>query len=74
MPIDHASVSTTQQRMFPDSEIAKQFSLGKDKMSYLINFGLAPYFKTKLALLKTREEEMAQFAAWILKILKFYIN
>jgi hypothetical protein len=36
------------QRMFPDSEIAKQFSLGKDKMSYFINFRLAPYFKTKL--------------------------
>ena len=48
-----ASVSTAQQRMFPDSEIA-QFSLGKDKMSYLIHFGLAPHLKKKLnALLKT---------------------
>ena len=28
--------------MFPDSAIAKEFSLGSDKMSYLINFGLAP--------------------------------
>lgn len=40
--------------MFPDSEIAKQFHLGKDKISYLVNFGLAPFFQSKFnALLKT---------------------
>ena len=35
-------------KMFPDSQIAKQFQCGKTKCSYLINFGLAPYFKEKL--------------------------
>lgn len=36
------------QQMFPDSQIASQFSLGKDKARYVINFGLAPYFKSEL--------------------------
>ena len=34
--------------MFPDSQIAKKFSLGKTKCAYLISFGLAPYFKNLL--------------------------
>ena len=31
--------------MFPDGAIAKEFSLGSDKMFYHINFGMAVYFK-----------------------------
>ena len=34
--------------MFPDSNIAQQFSLGKDKAGYYIHFGLAPFIKQKL--------------------------
>ena len=31
--------------MFPDSKIAKSFELGATKLKYVINFGIAPYFK-----------------------------
>ena len=31
--------------MFPDSSIASNFQLGKDKLKYLTNWGLAPYIK-----------------------------
>lgn len=34
--------------MFPDSQIAKTFSCGKDKTSYIVKFGLAPFFKQQL--------------------------
>ena len=34
--------------MFIDSEIAKSFQLSKTKCGYLINYGLAPYFKDVL--------------------------
>lgn len=34
--------------MFPDSQIAKSFALAKDKTSYMIKFGIAPYFKRQL--------------------------
>ena len=34
--------------MFIDSEIAKSFQLSKTKCGYIINFGLAPYFKEHL--------------------------
>lgn len=34
--------------MFPDSVIAKQFAQGESKCSYLVSFGLAPYFKNIL--------------------------
>jgi hypothetical protein len=34
--------------IFPDSEIAKQFSLGRTKFAYLLCFGLAPFFKEEL--------------------------
>ena len=30
--------------MFPDSQIAKMFTLGADKTRYIINHGIAPYF------------------------------
>ena len=34
--------------MFPDSRIAAKFSCGSKKCSYLVKFGLAPYFKELL--------------------------
>ena len=34
--------------MFPDSEIAKQFTCGRSKLSYITSFGLAPYFHEQL--------------------------
>ena len=34
--------------MFPDSKIAQQWSCGATKHSYLITFGIAPYFKELL--------------------------
>ena len=42
-------LSTTFQQMFTDSEIAKTFSLGKTKISYVIVHGLAPYFHDNVA-------------------------
>ena len=36
------------QSMFKDSEIVKPFQLRKSKCGYIINFGLAPYFKDLL--------------------------
>ena len=41
--------------MFFDSEAAKAFSCGKTKCSYLVNYGVAPYF---LALLNTQVMEL----------------
>lgn len=34
--------------MFPDSEVAKVFSMGRDKVGYTIAFGLFPAFKKEL--------------------------
>ena len=36
------------EKMFPDSSIAKQFSMGYDKASYMLNFGIAPHLETIL--------------------------
>ena len=30
--------------MFPDSKIASIMELGKDKLKYVVNYGIAPYF------------------------------
>ena len=35
--------------MFPDSNVAKNFSCGQNKCSYLINFGLRPYYSELLS-------------------------
>ena len=43
-----AELSELFQVMFSDSEIASEFTLGKTKCSYLISYGLAPYFKDTL--------------------------
>ena len=31
--------------MFPDSEVAQKFQLGRTKLSYMISYGLVPYFR-----------------------------
>lgn len=45
------------KKMFTDSTIASNFALGPDKASYMINYGLAPYFNSLLnkQLLECRE-------------------
>ena len=42
------NISDLFSHMFPDSEICKKAKLGKTKMSYTVNYGLAPYFKEQL--------------------------
>ena len=34
--------------MFPDSHIARSYSMAKTKLSYVINFGIATHFRTLL--------------------------
>ena len=34
--------------MFPDSNIAQKYQMGKAKLAYVINFGLEPYFRNML--------------------------
>ena len=43
-----SDVATLFQCVFPDSEIASQFSMGKTKSRYMILYGLAPHFKSRL--------------------------
>lgn len=35
--------------MFPNDQAAQHFSLGKDKLSYMVDYGLAPYFRNELS-------------------------
>lgn len=43
-----ASSSKLFPLMFPDSMIAKEFKMQKDKVSYVITYGLGPYFQKSL--------------------------
>ena len=60
--MDHYSCSSSDnssnlfQRMFPDSQIVKQFSCGRTKCSYLVKYGLAPYFHQKVLDVVTQPE------------------
>ena len=38
-------VSDLFEAMFSDSQIAKDFQMSRTKMTYLINFAIAPYVK-----------------------------
>ena len=38
------NLAACYQEQFPDSEIAQQVAISKNKMSYLIGYGLGPYF------------------------------
>ena len=42
------NLNATFEAMFPDSQIAKDFSMSKTKMAYLTNFGLVPYYRKNL--------------------------
>ena len=42
------NINSVFAEMFPDSELAKTFTCGKDKTAYFVRFGLAPYIKTEL--------------------------
>ena len=41
-------LNCTLEAMFPDSKIAEAFSMGRTKSMYMINHGLAPFFKSLL--------------------------
>ena len=43
-----SDMNATFQTVFPDSNIAKQYQMGPDKLKYVVNWGLAPYFKDLL--------------------------
>ena len=34
--------------MLPDSDIAKRMELGRTKLTYLLNYGIAPHFREQL--------------------------
>lgn len=42
------AVSELFKQMFSDSRIADKFTCGRNKMSYLLTFGLAPYYVNEL--------------------------
>ena len=44
----YASKSSLSAEMFKDSKIAQSLTLGKTKCSYVICYGIAPYFKDLL--------------------------
>lgn len=43
------AISELFKQMFSDSHIADKFTCGRNKMSYLLTFGLAPYYVNELA-------------------------
>ena len=45
--------------MFNDSQIAKKFALSETKCAYLVNYGMAPYYKKTLVELTKRSPYFA---------------
>ena len=41
-------IANTFKAMCTDSQIAKDFKLGRLKLMYIVNYGIAPYFKQLL--------------------------
>ena len=41
-------INKTFKAMFPDSNIAKHFQMGANKLQYMVNWGIAPYFRDRL--------------------------
>ena len=64
--MSHYSLNSAQDiadvfhAMFPDSNIAKRMSCGATKLSYLITFGIAPFFKQELLM------EMSQAPCFVI--------
>ena len=48
-------------RMFPDSEIAKNYQQGKTKVKYMVQFGIAPYVKEQLMADMSQEQYCFHF-------------
>ena len=42
------NINVLFQTMFPDSDLAKQFKLGPNKVKYIANFGIKPYIRNLL--------------------------
>ena len=38
-------IASTLKAIYPDSQIAEDFKLGHLKLMYIVNYGIAPYFK-----------------------------
>ena len=43
-----SDVNSLFKIMFPDSNIAMNFAMSEDKVRYIINYGIAPYFNELL--------------------------
>ena len=41
-------MNETFRAMFPDSEIVKNYKMSASKLQYMVNWGLAPYFRELL--------------------------
>ena len=44
----NCDISEIVRVLFPDINISNHYHMGADKIRYLVNWGLAPYFKKKL--------------------------
>ena len=44
----NSDMKDTFRAMFPDSNIAKNYQMGANKLQYMVNWGIAPYFKDRL--------------------------
>ena len=44
----HCDMNEIVRLMFPGSNISNRYQMGAGKTRYLVNWGLAPYFKDKL--------------------------
>lgn len=56
------SMASLFPSIFPDSDIAKNFKLGRTKSSYILCFGIAPFLENKLILkLKASDEFVMAF-------------
>ena len=57
--------------MFKDNEIAKGFAPSRTKCTYLINFGVAPYFREELiSSIKTSPHFVASFDEYLNRVLQ----
>ena len=45
---NYDGLSDSFAKMFPHSNVAKEFSMGQTKLSYIICYGLAPCFKSEI--------------------------
>ena len=65
-----ADISKIFTCMFPDSKIAKSFELGATKLKYVINFGIAPYFRDILY----NHLQKPDYLIYLSNLRKHYLN